>query len=150
MESQVGKVIILKNLIFKKTHMRNKTIVDHAYKKGRPAIVICETDEKIYHLVLTHSRYIDENEKYRYFTVMDENNNISYVDFSEIHSRPLCFERECEYIEDEYMKDILIGFCEYQESICKDEEYEEIKPYIYNMIEEISNKQEFCLKKEKK
>ena len=151
MESQVGCIVILKKIIFKRTNMRNKATIDHAYKGGRPALIICETDEKIYHLLLTHSCYDEDYENGRYFPITDvEGNENGFIDFSEIHTRTLCYENECEYINDEDLHDILVAFCKYQENCCEDEEYEEIRPYLYNLIKELSLEEENCLKKIKK
>ena len=71
MNSEVGSIVVLKNVIFKKSFKKNKNHIDHAYNTGRPAIVICQTEEKIYHLLLTHSRFQDEQMNDRYFPILD-------------------------------------------------------------------------------
>lgn len=153
MNSQVGIVVVLKNIIFKRTHFKDKRTIDHAYGGGRPAIIICETEDKVYHLLLTHGAYEDEHKDGRYYPIVDfknSDNNDSFIDFSEIHSRPLCYEKEVAYIEDEDLRDILVAFCTYQENVFEDEEYEEIRPYVYNLIRNLSLEDTNCAEKIKK
>ena len=150
MPFDIGSIVVLKKIIFKKTHMRDKRTIDHAYKTGRPAIVICEANDKIYHILLTHSCYEDEYKDGRYYPIVDSKTNEGengFIDFSEIHSRPICYERECEYIADEDLHDILVAFCTYQESVFEDDEYEEIRPYLYSLIKDLEKNKELCLKK---
>lgn len=49
--SVVGSIVIIKDIVF---DFDNKRGVDHAYKKGRPCLIIHSDDEFDYFLVMTH------------------------------------------------------------------------------------------------
>ena len=55
MQSSVGSIVRLKNVIFKTEASERRFVLDHAWLNGRPAIVICETEDMLYHLLITHN-----------------------------------------------------------------------------------------------
>lgn len=140
MENSVGNIVKIRNVIFKHKMFEKHFVIDHAYKKGRPAIVICETENKIYHLLVT-SKFHEELGM-QVFEIPKNKVVNGFVKLDEIHSRPLCFESEYGEMNPEYLLDILINFCNYQDQISSDDEYEEIKPYVYKKICELSRSRE--------
>ena len=67
----IGNIVIIKNIIFENTTI-NKNEIDHAYKFGRPCIIIYSDDEYDYLLPIKSS---NNNEKYEnhYFTINESN-----------------------------------------------------------------------------
>lgn len=96
-----GSIIIVKNIIFK------DGVLDHAYKKGRPCLVIDINDEEITFLTLStlyndikyRNDYIFENYK-----KMGLKKN-TYVNLQNIYKTKLCFYMEaCKISELDYYK----------------------------------------------
>ena len=137
----LGSVVKLKNVIFKTCHGEKRCYIDRARLKGRPAIVICETEDRIYHLLITHHDFQTLIEK-RDYELPNDIGVDGFVKLNEIHSRPLCYEEELNIIPDELMVDILSRFCQYQELTDMDEQYEEIRPYVYKKVCDLSRKYE--------
>ena len=137
----LGSVVKLKNIIFKKYKGEKRCSIDHARLQGRPAIVICETEDKIYHLLVTHHDF-KELINIRDYKLVKGLGIDGFVKLDEIHSRPLCFEEEYNILSEEILLDILKCFCSYQEMHDKDEEYEEIRPYVYKKVCDLSRKYE--------
>lgn len=148
MVSSVGSIVILKGIIFKTDGREKHYIIDHAYKKGRPALVIHETEDAIYHLLIT-TKNADVPDFYDYELLIDKRNGINgYVKFNEIHKRPLCYEEEIYHLSDEEMIKILKGLCLFQNTCGLDDEYEYLKPIIENKIDELNKNKVLCLKRE--
>ena len=66
---QIGKIVIIKNIIFKNS-LTNKNEVDHAWNRGRPCIIIYSDNEYDYFLPLK-TEIKREKFEYHYF-ILDE------------------------------------------------------------------------------
>ncbi len=146
MVSSVGSVVYLKHIIFKTDGLENHYVIDHAYYRGRPAVVICETEDYIYHLLMTNKNSNVPN-FYDYKIRKVSDGITGFVKFNEIHTRPLCYEEEIMHLSDKDLLNVLKGFYQFQTECVSDEEFEAIKPFIEQKIEELEYNKKFCLKK---
>ena len=149
MQSSVGSIVKLKNVIFKTCANKRKCDIDHSFFSGRPAIIICETEDTLYHLLITHNGWRKPN-IVKDYPLPDDLNTKGFVKFNEIHARNLCYEEEYCCVSDEYLLKILLLFVEYQETDIQDEEYPKIKPLILEKIDELTSNLEKSKKKIKK
>lgn len=74
--SELGKIVIIKNIVFKNS-IGAKHQVDHAWKKGRPCVIIYSDDEFDYYLPLSSTK---ANKNY-YQKIKDEFFELSEKDF---------------------------------------------------------------------
>jgi len=120
-------VIFIKNLTFKDTNTHDLKIAGH------PALVIHVTDSYFYFLLLsTHppklnnksADYILKNYTYCHFKF--EN---THIDLKNIYRQkiPEYWISPVSYIEDHIFEDIMNNFFYYQENVCEDEYFSEVK-----------------------
>lgn len=149
MQSSEGSIVKLKNVIFKTKDNEKKCSIDHAYYHGRPALVICETEETLYYLLITHQCWWHP-EDFKDYPLPDSLSTKGFVKFNEIHSRPLCHQQTYCRVSDKYLLKILLLLCRYQELHKVDDEYLKIKPLIDARIEQLTLNEEKSLEKIKK
>lgn len=121
----VGSIVINRNIFFKDA---NK--LDHAYKKGRPCLVIALNDEYYYYLSISNSIRKDDktNLPIEYCT------KLSSPSFKNVFRAPICYKEEKFKLSTKKMLDIYIQFIKYYENREKCEYYTEVIEYITNYI----------------
>lgn len=123
----VGSIIINKNLVFKE-----KGELDHAYKKGRPCLVIAMNDEYYYYLSI--SRSIKEHNKTQIQS--SRFTKPSSPSFNNIFKAPLYYKEEIDKVPVKKMLEIYKTFLRYYANHEKCEYYDEVVEYITNYINE--------------
>ena len=131
----VGSIINAKNIIFKTNGKQNRKRLDHAYKGGRPCLVICETTDKIYFLPISGYREKEFANKIRLSANIS--NKPSGVNIGDIICKDVAYYKELNFLDERELYDILIKFVNYQENIKKDEFYDSIAENIKAKIEEL-------------
>lgn len=129
----VGSIIIIRNLVFK-----NDNHFDHAYKCGRPCLVISVLDDDLYFLPLTSSE-----EQKKYDDTIEIKNDYCFkantvVKVNCIYCRQGYFHEEKCKIEDTELIKILSYFYKYQLKYLCDDLFLRIKDDIQNTINTLS------------
>ena len=125
-----------KNLIFKKTGYKQDKQLDHASK--RPVLIIAENDEYIYYLKISSNLGVSLT-SVKLFNKHGQSKKC-FVCVDQIYKKPICFIKELQILEKKNMLRIYLTLKRYQETIDKDEYYDEIKEMVYKMIEEYNTK----------
>lgn len=123
----VGSIIIKKKLVFKE-----KGELDHAYKKGRPCLVIALDDEYYYYLSI--SRSIKNHSKTEIHS--PKFTKPSSPSFNNIFKSPICFKEEIDKVPVKKMLIIYKTLIKYYSKRKKCENYNEVIEYIKNYIKE--------------
>ncbi|MBQ7141267.1 MAG: hypothetical protein IJO32_07185 [Bacilli bacterium] len=123
----VGSIVINKNLVFKE-----KGELDHAYKNGRPCLVIALDEENYYYLSI--SRTVKSTEK----TSIDlpDFKKKSSPSFRNVFKAPLCWKDEKGKVPIKTMLTIYKEFVKYYSKREKCEYYDEVIEYINKYIKE--------------
>lgn len=153
MYNDIRDVIIVKNIIFKEN---GKGVVDHTWEKGRPCVVISNSDDWIY--VLPLSTQIKDTRS-RYFI---EKNNIEYDYMYEGYKRgtEACFDsimkiKECGRLKIGVLKNkCFLDMLRKMISYCKDMDREINIEKLLNsdnsqagVIKKVLNYSTFCMSK---
>jgi len=121
----VGSVIINRNLFFKDS---NK--LDHAYKRGRPCLVIATTDEYYYYLSISNTR----NKQSRTNIPMQNTKKLCSPSFLNIFKAPICYKEELFKISEKNLLDIYKAFLRHYNNRDKCEYYDEVVDFMINYI----------------
>ena len=133
--NDVGSIIIVKNICFKSSGKSGLNQVDHAYAKGRPAVIIAEDEEYMYYLLISST--FNKKKNYRDVYFLKENNlpKKSVVQLKDIYRRRICGFQECGYVDSDEMDNMLKYFYYCQLHIHKDE-YFDIVDQIFKQKEQ--------------
>lgn len=127
---QVGKIIIVKNIVFEKSGL-SKRQVDHAWRSGRPCVVLYTDDDYDYILPLTHELrhseysylfYPLDDSKFIYQLSKDNRINYkiskekkitnSFINLENIYKIPICGHTEVAKITLAAYKELVRGYIE--------------------------------------
>ena len=131
----VGSIILMKNLVFK----NGNKCFDHAYKCGRPCLVVSLFNDSVYFIPLTSKIY---KQRYREGIVLNDKycKKRSIVNVSNIYCRDGYYYEESCKLEDTDLLKILNYLYKYQTLKKCDDLFFIIKDDIQNTIGTLSNK----------
>lgn len=124
---EIGSIVINKNIVFKE-----KGEIDHAYKNGRPCLVIAFNEENYYYLSL--SRTVEATEKTSIY--LPGFKKKSSPSFRNVFKAPICWKEEKAKVPVKTMLTIYKEFIKYYSKHEKCEYYDEVIDYIKEYINE--------------
>ena len=147
----VGSIICAKNIIFKNVYGKDRKELDHAYKSGRPCLVICETNNNIYLLSILGYKGKEYVNEIKLPTSIS--NKPSCVNVRDIICKDIAYYKELSALSERQLYNILIKFVNYQENVKKDEFYdviaENVKEKIEELVKNLSTKEKSKIKNKK-
>lgn len=130
----VGSIILVKNIVFKDGGF------DHAYKYGRPCLIVSLLDNNIYYLLLSSSFDLKKCDESGLIIKSDYCRKKSKLSFKNIYLTEGYYYEEKEKFSDEYLLLILKKFYNFQKSNMSDNLFSIIMDDIQNTINELSSR----------